>query len=74
MISDFEKCLISSAECSRVNTCRYTLKRFGVFDCEPESVKKQKIEEKYQKELRDREEMLKSKFKEDMINDRFARG
>ena len=47
-------------ECSHVNTCRYTLDRFGVLDCEPATIKKQKIEAKHQKELQDREELLKS--------------
>ena len=47
-------------ECRHVNTCKYMLHRFGVFDCEPEAVKKQKIEAKHQKELQDREELLKN--------------
>ena len=47
-------------ECDRVNTCKYTLHRFGVFDCESATIKKQKIEAKHQKELQDREEMLKN--------------
>ena len=55
-----QKCLLANMECSRVNTCKYTLHRFGVLDCEPEAVKKQKIEAKHQKELQDREELLKS--------------
>ena len=55
-----QKCLVSDKECSHVNTCRYTLERFGVFDCEPATIKKQKIEAKHQKELQDREELLKS--------------
>ena len=42
MISNCEKCLISNVECNRVNTCRYTLERFGVLDCESAAVKKQK--------------------------------
>ena len=55
-----QKCLVSNVECSHVNTCRYTLDRFGVFDCESATIKKQKIEAKHQKELQDREELLKS--------------
>lgn len=55
-----QKCLVSDKECSRVSTCKYTLHRFGVFDCEPATIKKQKIETKHQKELQDREEMLKN--------------
>ena len=55
-----QKCLVSDAECSHVNTCRYTLDRFGVYDCEHAGVKKQEIEAKHQKELQDREELLKS--------------
>ena len=47
-------------ECSRVSTCKYTFHRFGVFDCESAEVKKQAIEAKHQKELQDREELLKS--------------
>ena len=47
-------------ECSCVNTCKYMLHRFGVFDCESATIKKQKIEAKHQKELQDREELLKS--------------
>ena len=66
MTSNYEKCLISSAECDHVNTCKYTLERFGVLDCESAAAKKAEIEEKHQKELREREEMLKSKFKEDI--------
>ena len=55
-----QKCLVSSAKCSHVNTCRYTLERFGVFDCEHTEVKKQAIEAKHQQELQDRKELLKS--------------
>ena len=55
-----QKCLVSDKECSRVNTCKYTFHRFGVLDCEPATIKKQKIEAKHQKELQDREEMLKN--------------
>ena len=55
-----QKCLVSDEECSHVNTCRYTLERFGVLDCEHAATKKRKIEAKHQKELQDREEMLKS--------------
>ena len=66
MIIKSQKCLVSDIECNNVNSCKYLLERFGVLDCESAAVKKQKIEEKYQKELRDREEMLKSKFKEDI--------
>lgn len=55
-----QKCLVSNVECSHVNTCRYTLERFGVYDCEHAGVKKQEIEAKHQKELQDREELLKS--------------
>ena len=60
MGNKFQKCLISSIECSHVNTCRYTLERFGVFDCEPMESKKQAINAKHQQELKDREELLKS--------------
>ena len=60
MISNCEKCLVSNIECSHVNTCRYTLERFGVLDCEPAAAKKQVVEAKHQKELQDREELLKS--------------
>ena len=55
-----QKCLLSNIECNHVSTCRYTLERFGVFDCEHTEVKKQAIEAKHQKELQDREELLKS--------------
>ena len=60
MIIKGEKCLVSNIECSHVNTCRYTLDRFGVLDCEPVESKKQAINAKHQKELQDREELLKS--------------
>ena len=55
-----QKCLVSYEECSHVSTCKYMLHRFGVFDCESATIKKQKIEAKHQKELQDREELLKS--------------
>ena len=55
-----QKCLVSDKECSHVSTCRYTLERFGVFDCEHAEVKKQAIEAKHQQELQDRKELLKS--------------
>ena len=55
-----QKCLVSDKECSHVSTCKYMLHRFGVFDCESATIKKQKIEAKHQKELQDREELLKS--------------
>ena len=55
-----QKCLLANMECSHVSTCKYMLHRFGVFDCESATIKKQKIEAKHQKELQDREEMLKS--------------
>ena len=60
MGNKFEKCLVANMECSNVNTCKYMLHRFGVFDCEPAAVKKQAVEAKHQKELQDREELLKS--------------
>ena len=55
-----QKCLLANMECSHVSTCKYMLHRFGVFDCESATIKKQKIEAKHQKELQDREELLKS--------------
>ncbi len=55
-----QKCLLANIECSHVSTCKYMLHRFGVFDCESATIKKQKIEAKHQKELQDREELLKS--------------
>ena len=58
MIIKSEKCLVSDAECSHVNTCRYTLERFGVFDCEPVESKKQAINAKHQQELQERKELL----------------
>ena len=60
MIIKSQKCLLANMECSHVSTCKYMLHRFGVLDCEPVAVKKQKIEAKHQKELQDREELLKS--------------
>ena len=60
MIIKSQKCLLANMECSHVSTCKYMLHRFGVFDCESATIKKQKIEAKYQKELQDREEMLKN--------------
>ena len=47
-------------ECRHVNTCKYMLHRFGVFECDPIEIKKESIEAKHQKELQDREELLKS--------------
>ena len=58
MIIKGEKCLVSNVECSHVNTCRYTLDRFGVFDCEPMESKKQAINAKHQHELQERKELL----------------
>ena len=55
-----QKCLLANMECSHVSTCRYTLERFGVFDCEHAEVKKQAIEAKHQQELQDRKELLKN--------------
>ena len=55
-----QKCLLANMGCSHVSTCKYMLHRFGVFDCESATIKKQKIEAKHQKELQDREELLKS--------------
>ena len=64
MVSDMaiksQKCLALDKECSHVNTCRYTLERFGVFDCESMESKKQAINAKHQQELKEREEMLKN--------------
>ena len=60
MIIKSQKCLLANMECSHVSTCKYMLHRFGVFDCESATIKKQKIEAKHQKELQDREELLKS--------------
>ena len=53
-----EKCLVSNIECSHVNTCRYTLDRFGVLDCEMVEIKKQVINVKHQRELQERKELL----------------
>ena len=62
MVSDMaiksQKCLALDKECSHVNTCRYTLERFGVFDCESMESKKQAINAKHQQELKEREELL----------------
>lgn len=58
MIIKGEKCLVSDAECSHVNTCRYTLDRFGVLDCEMVEIKKQVINVKHQHELQERKELL----------------
>ena len=55
-----QKCLVSNVECSHVNTCRYMFHRFRVYECEPTEAKKQVVEAKHQKELQDREELLKS--------------
>ena len=55
-----QKCLLSNVECSHVNTCRYTLERFGVLDCKSAKSKKKIINAKHQQELQDREELLKS--------------
>ena len=55
-----QKCLLANMECSHVSTCKYMLHRFGVFDCEPKEARKQVVEAKHQKELQDREELLKS--------------
>ena len=60
MIIKSQKCLLANMECNHVSTCKYMLHRFGVFDCESATIKKQKIEAKHQKELQDREELLKS--------------
>ena len=60
MIIKSQKCLALDKECSHVNTCRYTLERFGVFDCESMESKKQAINAKHQQELQDRKELLKS--------------
>ena len=60
MIIKSQKCLVSDAECSHVSTCKYMLRRFGVFECDPIGIKKKSIEAKHQKELQDREELLKS--------------
>ena len=64
MIIKSQKCLLSNIECSHVNTCRYTLHRFGVLDCEPMESKKQAINAKHQQELKERKELLaKGKYK-----------
>ena len=55
-----QKCLALDKECSHVNTCRYTLERFGVFDCESMESKKQAINAKHQQELQERKELLES--------------
>ena len=55
-----QKCLLANMECSHVSTCKYMLHRFGVFECDPIEIKKESIEAKHQKELQDREELLKS--------------
>ena len=58
LIIKSEKCLVSDSECSHVNTCRYTLHRFGVYDCNPVEIKKQAINAKHQHELQERKELL----------------
>ena len=58
MIIKYQKCLVSNVECSHVNTCRYTLERFGVYDCNPVEIKKQVINVKHQQELQERKELL----------------
>ena len=64
MVSDMaiksQKCLALDKKCSHVNTCRYTLERFGVFDCESMESKKQAINAKHQHELKERKELLES--------------
>lgn len=64
MIIKSEKCLVSNIECNHVSSCKYLLERFGVFDCEPEKIKKQAIESKHKQELQERKELLaKGKYK-----------
>ena len=58
LIIKSEKCLVSNVECSHVNTCRYILDRFGVYDCNPVEIKKQVINVKHQHELQERKELL----------------
>ena len=58
LIIKSEKCLVSDSECSHVNTCRYTLDRFGVLDCELAEIKKHVINVKHQHELQERKELL----------------
>ena len=60
MIIKSQKCLVSDKKCNHVNTCKYTLHRFGVLDCESMESKKQAINAKHQQELQDRKELLKS--------------
>ena len=58
MIIKSQKCLLSNIECSHVNTCRYTLHRFGVLECQAAEHKKHIIEDKHKKELHERKELL----------------
>ena len=58
MMIKSQKCLVSNVECSHVNTCRYTLERFGVLDCRSAKSKKKIINAKHQQELKEREELL----------------
>ena len=58
MINNSQKCLVSNVECSHVNTCRYTLERFGVLDCRSAKSKKKVINAKHQQELQERKELL----------------
>ena len=60
MMIKSQKCLVTDKECNHVNTCRYMFHRFRVYECEPTEAKKQVVEAKHQKELQDREEMLKN--------------
>ena len=60
MMIKSQKCLVTDKECNYVNTCRYMFHRFRVYECEPTEAKKQVVEAKHQKELQDREELLKS--------------
>lgn len=60
MIIKSQKCLVANAECNKVNSCKYLLDRFKVFECEPTLTKKAIIETKHKREMEERKELLKN--------------
>ena len=60
MIVKCQSCIFANISCNRVNSCKYTLNRFGVIECEPNIYKKTIVSAVHQQELQERRKLLKN--------------
>ena len=58
MIVKCQSCIFAPIDCNKVNSCKYTLHRFGVLECGGKEYKKSLINSVHQKELKNRKKLI----------------